>query len=63
MTDPYQPARTLRQATAALDFETPLASDDPRWEDLSPARGDETIARLRRLFDRKPKEESRLLPR
>ena len=54
MNDRYEPARTIETATPALDFETPLPSGDPRWVDLSHARGDQTITRLRRLFERKP---------
>jgi len=34
-----RPALTLAEATAALDFVRPLRSGDPRWRDLSPARG------------------------
>lgn len=37
-----------------MDFESPLESGDPRWQDLSIARGDDATIRLRRLFDRKP---------
>lgn len=48
-------ARTLDEATPALDFEFPLESGDPRWTDLAPARGvDDPTARLHNLFKRQP---------
>jgi len=37
-----------------LNFEAPLESGDPRWQDLSEARGDDATLRLRRLFERQP---------
>lgn len=52
--DRSSPAKTLLDAQAALNFESPLESGDPRWEDLSAARGDDATVRLRRLFTRKP---------
>ncbi|MFH0939421.1 MAG: hypothetical protein V1899_09100 [Planctomycetota bacterium] len=45
-------AHTLAEATSALDFETPLESDDPRWTDLSKARNNSNIERIKRLFER-----------
>ncbi len=45
-------AQTLAEATPALDFEIPLKPDDPRWVDLSEARGSGTIERLKKLFER-----------
>lgn len=48
-------ATTLDAATPALEFEFPLESGDPRWTDLSAARGvDDPTARLRNLFGRQP---------
>lgn len=47
------PATDLAAATPALNFNQPLKSGDPRWVDLSPARGDNVLKRLHRLFDRK----------
>jgi len=48
-------ARTLDEATPALDFEFPLESGDPRWTNLAPARGgDDPAARLQNLFRRQP---------
>ncbi|MGH8655793.1 MAG: P-loop NTPase fold protein [Gammaproteobacteria bacterium] len=37
-----------------MNFESPIESGDPRWQDLGVARGDDATLRLRRLFDRKP---------
>lgn len=48
-------ARTLDEATPALDFEFPLESGDRRWTDLAPARGgDDPAARLQNLLRRQP---------
>lgn len=47
------PAQTVEEATAALDFETPLNSGDARYEDLSAARGDDARVHLRSRFERK----------
>lgn len=48
-------AKTLEEATPALEFEFPLESGDPRWTDLSAARGgDDPTARLYNLFRRQP---------
>jgi hypothetical protein len=48
-------ARTLDEATPALEFEFPLESGDPRWTDLSRARGgDDPTLRLQNLFKRNP---------
>ncbi len=47
-------AKTLEEATPALDFDTPLPSNDDRWTDLSKARGSGTLARLERRFRRQP---------
>ena len=45
-------AESLEEATPALDFETPLKSNDPRWTDFSPARGDWAIQNIKKLFER-----------
>lgn len=42
------PAETLRDAMRGCDPDVPLASGDPRWEDFSPARGDQAIEALGR---------------
>ncbi len=42
MAPSFPVAATLDDAYAACDFETPLQSDDPRYVDLSAARGDNT---------------------
>ncbi len=47
------PARTIEEATAALDFDHPLESGDARWQDLNPARGDKVMLQLQRRFERK----------
>jgi hypothetical protein len=48
-------ARTLDEATPALDFEFPLESGDRRWTNLAPARGgDDPTARLHTLLRRQP---------
>jgi hypothetical protein len=50
-----QIAQTLDEATPALQFEFPLESGDPRWTDLSVARGgDDSTKRLGNLFRRQP---------
>ncbi len=54
MENRLQIAGTLEEATAALDPE-PLVSRDPRYTDLSPARGSGAIERLRKLFERQPR--------
>jgi len=47
-------AKTLAEATPALDFEIPLQSGDERWIDFSEARGTGALERLKRLFERQP---------
>lgn len=47
-------AKTLAEATAALDFERPLESGDPRYVDLASARGTDVLDRLRKLLERQP---------
>lgn len=47
------PVRTLAEATDALDFQTPLEGDDPRWEDLSPARGKNATQELLKRYGNK----------
>lgn len=49
------PAKTLREATPALDFELPLESGDPRRVDLNAARGGDVVDRLRKLLQRMPR--------
>ncbi len=56
-TSPMQklnPAKTLREATPALDFEVPLESGDPRRVDLNVARGGDVVGRLKKLLLRTP---------
>lgn len=51
------PATSLRDVTRNCDEDAPLASGDPRWQDLSPARGDDaTIALRKELEWRKPEQ-------
>ncbi|MCB9542277.1 MAG: hypothetical protein H6703_07510 [Myxococcales bacterium] len=45
-------ATTLDEATAALDFVHPLMSGDPRWRDLSPARGGDVGRTVKRYLTR-----------
>lgn len=45
-------ARTLAQATPALDPEIPLENRDPRYVDLEPGRGSDGLATLKKLFER-----------
>lgn len=45
-------ARSLAQATPALDFEVPLESGDPRYVDFGPVRGGDSIIHLRKLLER-----------
>ncbi len=47
------PATTLDAASRTLDFNDPLESGDPRWVDLSPARGNNVLHRLRKRLLRK----------
>lgn len=54
MTDlTLSPAKTLELATDALDFQSPLEGNDPRWQDLATARGKDAIAELRIRYERK----------
>ncbi len=41
-------ARTLEQATPALDPDVPLESDDPRYVDFSEVRGGVAVLRLKK---------------
>ena len=41
----------LRDAFRACEPDRPLRGDDPRWQDLSAARGDDATASLIRLFE------------
>lgn len=45
---------TADEATRALSFEEPLGPGDPRYLDLSPGRGEDTRARVRKLLESKP---------
>ena len=47
-------ARTLDEATPALDFEIPLPAGDERYVDFSAVRGSGSVARLRTLLKRQP---------
>ena len=40
------PAQSLREITLNCKVDAPLASDDPRWQDFSPARGDHAVEAL-----------------
>ncbi|WP_437563577.1 hypothetical protein [Sorangium sp. So ce542] len=40
------PAKTLRDLVRNCDPDVPLPNDDPRWQDFSLARGDESMAAL-----------------
>jgi hypothetical protein len=48
------PARDLRDVTRNCDEDVPLASGDPRWTDLSPARGDQATTDLERELTWRP---------
>jgi hypothetical protein len=50
------PARTLREVTQNCDEDAPLESGDPRWEDLSPARGDHATEALRKELEWRPRD-------
>lgn len=45
------PAQSLRDITQSCDVDAPLASDDPRWQDFSPARGDQAVEALQRELE------------
>lgn len=47
-------ARTLDEATPALDFEIPLQSGDPRYVDFSAVRDSGSVARLQAMLRRQP---------
>lgn len=47
------PATTLPGATRALDADQPLQSGDPRYRDLTEARGADSLARIERRFRNK----------
>lgn len=44
----------VRQISRACEVDRPLAPGDPRWLDLSPARGDHAARKLLRRFEDKP---------
>jgi len=48
------PAESLRDITRSCDVDAPLQSDDPRWQDFSPARGDHATRALFRQFEWRP---------
>ena len=48
------PARSLRDITRNCDEDAPLESDDPRWQDLSPARGDQATQALLKELEWRP---------
>lgn len=48
------PARSLRDIARNCDADAPLLANDPRWQDLSPARGDDAIQGLTRELARRP---------
>lgn len=51
----HEPAQTMAQATAELDFEIPLEAGDCRYVDLNPARGESNATkRLKKLLERQP---------
>lgn len=47
-------ARTVRQISRACEVDRPLFPGDPRWLDLSLARGDRATQKLLRRFEDKP---------
>lgn len=47
-------ATAVRQISRACEVERPLTPDDPRWLDLSAARGDRAALKLLRRFEDKP---------
>ncbi len=49
-----QLAKTLAEATPALDFEIPLESNDQRYVDLGQSRGTDVCRRLQTLLERQP---------
>ncbi len=51
---PLALARTLRDVTRNCDEDAPLSSDDPRWQDLSPARGDHATQALAKELEWRP---------
>jgi len=44
-------AQSLRDITRSCGVDAPLTSDDPRWQDFSPARGDQAIEALQRELE------------
>jgi hypothetical protein len=50
------PAQSLREITLNCNVEATLASDDPRWQDFSAARGDHAVEALKRELEWRPKE-------
>lgn len=52
-----EPAATLRDITRNCDEDTPLRSNDPRWQDFRDARGDEAMTELEKsLLWRRPNQ-------
>ena len=51
---PVTRASTVRQISRACEVDRPLAPGDPRWLDLTPARGDRAAQKLLRRFQDKP---------
>lgn len=47
-------ATTWSEVTAELEFDRHLEAGDPRWHDVSAARGDKAIERVRRCLERTP---------
>lgn len=45
------PAESLRDIARSCDVDAPLESDDPRWQDFSPARGDHASRALLRELE------------
>lgn len=52
-----EPARTRREIALSCEVDRPLLAGDPRWEDLSAARGDRATRKLLRRFEEKPEGE------
>lgn len=53
-TAPAPRAATVRQISRACEVDRPLTPGDPRWLDLSAARGDRAALKLLRRFEDKP---------
>ncbi|AKT40854.1 hypothetical protein [Chondromyces crocatus] len=48
---PLAPATRLRDIPRTCDVDVPLSSNDPRWQDFSPARGDAATTMLARELE------------